>query len=226
MRRTRLVMCALVVTSTFGCSQVKKQVAAITAAVRAKFGHSEPPPVIIHHIQRPTPPAPVAVKPPPPPPPVATRVDQPYVSPDTGTLTAGMSEREVYELWGAPVAVRRAGSFTYLFFRNGCEHRCGTEDVVTLENGLVTNAVVRWPGHGFLATAAAPEAAPAAAPAPPAPSVPPADTSAAPAPAPAAAAPPAPPADTTNPVPPAPPPPPPPDTTAKPDSARAPAAAP
>ena len=77
------------------------------------------------------------------------------------TITPGMSERDVYSLWGAPIAVRRAGEYTYLFFRNGCEHRCGTEDVVTLDNGQVVNAVVRWPGHNFLGAPATPSAPPA-----------------------------------------------------------------
>jgi len=53
----------------------------------------------------------------------------PYVSEDTGTIAPGMSEREVYSLWGAPAEVRRAGEYTYLFFNNGCERTCGTADV-------------------------------------------------------------------------------------------------
>jgi len=43
--------------------------------------------------------------------------DVPYDSPDTGTVSPGMSERQVYSLWGRPAAVRREGEYTYLFFR-------------------------------------------------------------------------------------------------------------
>jgi hypothetical protein len=186
MRRTMLVLSALLVTTTFGCERVKPQFATLkgvwtsvilgvnaqVSALMARFGRKPPPPVVIHHHVVPTPP-------PPPPAPTASvhhaaagvpgapatpgRVlhDVPYVSQDTGTLTAGMSERDVYSLWGAPIAVRRAGEYTYLFFRNGCEYRCGMEDVVTLDNGQVVNAVVRWPGHNFLGGPPTPSAPPA-----------------------------------------------------------------
>jgi hypothetical protein len=60
-----------------------------------------------------------------------------------------MAERDVYSLWGAPAAVRHRGEFTYLFFQNGCEYSCGTMDVVTLQNGQVIDAILRWPGHGY-----------------------------------------------------------------------------
>ncbi|HET8713548.1 MAG TPA: hypothetical protein VFM23_07685 [Gemmatimonadales bacterium] len=82
--------------------------------------------------------------------------DVPYVSDDTGTINPGMSEREVYELWAAPAAVRRVGSYTYLFFRNGCEYTCGTMDVVTLENGRVVDAIVRWDGHRYSGESSSP----------------------------------------------------------------------
>jgi hypothetical protein len=80
----------------------------------------------------------------------------PYVSDDTGTVNPGMSEREVYELWGAPAAVRRVGAYTYLFFRNGCEYTCGTMDVVTLKTGRVADAIVRWDGHRYSGESSSP----------------------------------------------------------------------
>jgi hypothetical protein len=177
MRRTTLVLCALLVTA-FGCNRVKPELdalkhrwAGVSGSVSGLLGRlthkaPPPPPVIVHHVV-PKPPVPA-----PPPREVAAvstpgqvhiAHDVPYVSQDTGTLTTGMSERDVYALWGPPVAVRRLGEYTYLFFRNGCEHRCGTEDVVTLDNGQVVNAVVRWPGHNFLG---APSGAPSAPPVP------------------------------------------------------------
>jgi len=65
------------------------------------------------------------------------------------TIAPGMAEREIYQLWGAPAAVRRAGEYTYLFFNNGCEYTCGTMDVVTLKDGAVVDAIVRWDGHRY-----------------------------------------------------------------------------
>ena len=75
--------------------------------------------------------------------------DDPFVSDDTGTIDPGMGEADVYALWGAPVGVRRAGEWTYLYFRNGCEWSCGTYDLVFLQNGRVVDAVLRWHGHNF-----------------------------------------------------------------------------
>ena len=80
----------------------------------------------------------------------------PYVSNDTGTVNPGMSEREVYELWAAPAAVRRVGQYTYLFYQNGCEYTCGTMDVVTLKDGRVVDAIVRWDGHGYSGESSSP----------------------------------------------------------------------
>ena len=179
MRRSTLWMCALLVTTTFGCEQVKKQAATVGATVkdkielvRERFFHKKPPanrsavPAPVTPVA-PAPPAasadtaltpvqraPVRPVPTEPVPQIAVagpgvRHDLPFVSQDTGTIFPGMAERDVYSLWGAPVAVRHRGEFTYLFFQNGCEYSCGTLDVVTLHNGQVSDAIVRWPGHGY-----------------------------------------------------------------------------
>ncbi|MGH7568639.1 MAG: hypothetical protein ACREL9_06670 [Gemmatimonadales bacterium] len=78
------------------------------------------------------------------------------MSEDTGTVDPGMAERDVYSLWGPPAAVRRAGEFTYLYFKNGCEYSCGTMDLVILQNGQVVDAIVRWPGHGYSGLSSSP----------------------------------------------------------------------
>lgn len=82
--------------------------------------------------------------------------DEPFISEDTGTLDPGMSENEVYSLWGPPVGVRRAGEWTYLYFRNGCEYSCGTYDVVFLQNGRVVDVIHRWPGHRYSGQSSSP----------------------------------------------------------------------
>jgi hypothetical protein len=84
--------------------------------------------------------------------------DVPFNSPDTGTIAPGMGEKDVYSLWGPPADVRRQGEYTYLFFPNGCEHSCGTADVVILQNGHVVDAVLRWPGHGYSGQSSSPAA--------------------------------------------------------------------
>jgi hypothetical protein len=202
MRRSTLWMCALLVTTTFGCERIKPRVAPIGAAVsgafsgmmvaikekiewaRVRFFHKKPapapmpaPPVVRADTPTTPPPAPAApaqrrpahprpVEPVPQIPvsgPARVR-DVPYVSQDTGTIFPGMRERDVYSLWGKPVAVRTLGEFTYLFFQNGCEYSCGTLDVVTLQSGKVIDAIVRWPGHGYGGQSTSPTGGPPHAP--------------------------------------------------------------
>jgi hypothetical protein len=163
MRRSTLWMCALLAIATSGCEQITSQVDKIKAKIaqRRSGTPARPQPAA----PEPQAPAPVTEAPPTPPPsppesqrparPRALR-DVPYDSPDTGAIAPGMAERDVYALWGAPVAVRRQGEWTYLFFRNGCEYTCGTEDVVTLQNGQVVDAIVRWPGHGYSGESSSP----------------------------------------------------------------------
>ncbi len=164
MRRSTLVMCALLAIATSGCEQVKEQVAKIREKIAQLRGTSRPQPApvpapVTPGGAQPTAPAerPAPRRPSPEPPqrPQTFR-DVPYDSPDTGTIAPGMAEKDIYSLWGAPVAVRRQGVFTYLFFRNGCEYTCGTEDIVTLQNGQVIDAVLRWPGHGYSGESSSP----------------------------------------------------------------------
>ncbi len=174
MRRSTLWMCALLAITTSGCKQVNEQIAKVKAKID-ELRHRTPPaqPTPAPVTPQPQAPAPVTspqertpAKPAPPrrhaiqapalaPP--ATR-DVPYDSPDTGTIAPGMSERDVYSLWGPPIAVRRQGDMTFLYFRNGCEYTCGTEDVVFLQNGQVVDAVLRWPGHAYSGQSSSPTA--------------------------------------------------------------------
>ena len=169
MRRSTLAICALLTAATFGCDQVnaakdKLKVAWDKIRGRPTATHTPPAPI------RPAPDTAaarqaaeqqqrqVAHHPRPPSAPEGTVVnrDVPYISDDTGTIAPGMSEREIYGLWGAPAATRRAGEYTYLFFRNGCEYTCGTMDVVTLKDGRVVDAIVRWDGHGYSGESSSP----------------------------------------------------------------------
>lgn len=86
--------------------------------------------------------------------------DEPYNSADTGTIAPGMSAKDVEALWGPPAARRSAGAYTYLLYPNGCEHTCGTEDLVILQNDQVVDAVLRWKGHGYSGQSSSPRALP------------------------------------------------------------------
>jgi hypothetical protein len=165
MRRSTLAICALLTVATLGCEQVDTAKAKLKLAwdkLRGRSTATAPPAparpapdtagvriAAEEAANRPRPPAvPQGGEP-------LTR-DVPYISEDTGTVNPGMTEREVYLLWAAPAAVRRIGEYTYLFFRNGCEYTCGTMDVVTLQNGRVVDAIVRWDGHRYSGESSSP----------------------------------------------------------------------
>ena len=168
MRRSTLAICALLMVATSGCDQVDAAKAKLKLAwdkLRGRSTATQPvapvrpaPDTAAARIaaeqqqeqaQRPRPPAAPQEQ--------ALTRDKPYVSDDTGTVNPGMSEREVYELWAAPAAVRRVGEYTYLFFQNGCEYSCGTMDVVTLKDGRVVDAIVRWDGHRYSGESSSPQ---------------------------------------------------------------------
>ena len=172
MRRSTLAICALLTVATFGCDKVRPLVDKISAKIDQIRGKTPPPAPVAQRPdttrpggdtalapardrtsqrpppQRPAPPRPSGLAPP--------MRDVPYVSNDTGTIAPGMSERDIYALWGEPAAVRRAGEYTYLFFQNGCEYTCGTMDVVVLQNDQVVDAVLRWDGHRYSGESSSP----------------------------------------------------------------------
>jgi len=74
----------------------------------------------------------------------------------TRTIRPGMTEADVRARWGEPVAVRRLNDWTYLFYRNGDEHRVGHYDVVFLQNGQVMDAVVRSAAHVYAGQSSSP----------------------------------------------------------------------
>src|SRR6266571_2527868 len=165
MRRSTLAICALLTVATSGCDQVDAAKAKLKLAwdkLRGRTTAQAPAPP-------PTRPAPdtAAVRvtspqerqqqqqqqrtasrgprPPAAPPGQALTRDVPYVSNDTGTINPGMSEREVYEVWAAPAAARRIGEYTR-----------GTMDVVTVKDGKVVDAILRWDGHRYSGESSSP----------------------------------------------------------------------
>ncbi len=72
------------------------------------------------------------------------------------TIRPGMTEAEVVTAWGQPMTVRKAGTRSYLYYRNDCLKRCGTYDIVFLEGGQVVDAVVRDRGRKYDGVASSP----------------------------------------------------------------------
>ncbi|MBI1723503.1 MAG: hypothetical protein HYR48_06320 [Gemmatimonadetes bacterium] len=74
----------------------------------------------------------------------------------TTAVRPGMTEADVRNRWGEPVAVRRVNDWTYLFYRNGLEQQWGFYDLVLLQNGQVVDAIVRAPEHLYLGQSSSP----------------------------------------------------------------------
>jgi hypothetical protein len=73
-----------------------------------------------------------------------------------GSIDPGMSKEQVVERLGAPLVQRSSGSFTYLFYANGCERECGMNDLVILENDAVVDALFRSPVREYTGSSSSP----------------------------------------------------------------------
>ena len=118
MRRSTLAICALLAVTTAGCDKIKgflnKKPAAPTTPTATHPGPadtSKAPGAPIRHPGPAAAPAPVVQHPKPPASLAAARPthDVDYESPDTGTIAAGMSERDVETLWGPPYSRGQQG---------------------------------------------------------------------------------------------------------------------
>jgi hypothetical protein len=74
----------------------------------------------------------------------------------TASIDPGMSRAEVVERLGTPVGERKTGQFTYLFYRNGCEIRCGMQDLVILQDDMVVDAIFRSPNRTYSGASSSP----------------------------------------------------------------------
>lgn len=70
------------------------------------------------------------------------------------TISPGMTTAQVRSLLGEPVTVRSAGDWSYLYYLNGCAVRCGSDDVVFIQNDRVVAAVFRTGRRRFAGPAA------------------------------------------------------------------------
>lgn len=77
-------------------------------------------------------------------------------------IDPGMPRTTVIAKLGAPAIERTNGDATYLFYKNGCERRCGMNDVVVLDKGTVVDAVFRSTKRKFSGTSSSPRMIPAA----------------------------------------------------------------
>jgi len=72
------------------------------------------------------------------------------------SIDPGMTREEVVARLGTPSGESHAGSFTYLFYDNACTARCGMDDLVVLEQNIVTDAIFRSPKRAFTGVSSSP----------------------------------------------------------------------
>ncbi|MFI5235876.1 MAG: hypothetical protein ACHQXA_09210 [Gemmatimonadales bacterium] len=65
------------------------------------------------------------------------------------TIKPGMTLAEVEAAWGRASTKHVVGGHMFLYYTNDCAKSCGTLDVVILENGRVTDAIVRASYHRY-----------------------------------------------------------------------------
>jgi len=173
MKRHPLIATAAVAMLLTGCDKIPFIGGSSEAATDSAAADSsrQAGPTTVDSVQTPAPavsvldtPQQAATEPAPPPPPrpeprqVATSNvgEVPYSPGPSGTVNPGMTRDDVLGQWGTPATEREMGDWTYLYFRNGCERRCGTFDIVFLQGGQVVDAVVRAPNHAYSGVSSSP----------------------------------------------------------------------
>ena len=79
------------------------------------------------------------------------------------TVDPGMSRDEVVKALGEPLSSKSYDGHTYMLYRNGCEKKCGMNDLVVLDSGKVVDAVFRSSNRKYSGTSSSPKMIPAAA---------------------------------------------------------------
>lgn len=77
------------------------------------------------------------------------------------TIDPGMTQTQVVERIGQPDGTRSSGSFTYMFYKNGCVKTCGMDDIVILDSNSVVDAIFRSPERRYSGKSSSPHAIPA-----------------------------------------------------------------
>ena len=72
------------------------------------------------------------------------------------TIDSGMTREQVVAKLGEPLSTRSYDGHTYLLYRNGCEKKCGMNDLVVLDSGKVVDAVFRSQGRKYSGTSSSP----------------------------------------------------------------------
>jgi hypothetical protein len=80
------------------------------------------------------------------------------------SIDPGMTHDQVISRLGGPDEEAVSGSYDYMYYENGCGKKCGIDDLVILENGIVTDAVFRSKTRVFTGVSSSPKDLPPAPP--------------------------------------------------------------
>ncbi len=89
-------------------------------------------------------------------------VASPLAAQSTATVDSGMTREQVVAKLGEPLSSRTYDGHTYLLYKNGCEKKCGMNDLVVLDSGKVVDAVFRSHARKYTGTSSSPAMIPAA----------------------------------------------------------------
>jgi hypothetical protein len=77
------------------------------------------------------------------------------------TIEPGMTRAQVVATLGEPLSARTYQGHTYLLYKNGCERKCGMNDLVVLDSDKVIDAVFRARARRYSGTSSSPRMIPA-----------------------------------------------------------------
>ena len=77
-------------------------------------------------------------------------------SQSSSAISPGMTEMDVRNRWGDPVATRTSGQWKFLYYRNDDERHVGWWDTVFLQNGQVMDVIARGAGHVYTGQSSSP----------------------------------------------------------------------
>ncbi|MFI5206832.1 MAG: hypothetical protein ACHQU8_01775 [Gemmatimonadales bacterium] len=87
----------------------------------------------------------------------STATPQPAPAAQNSTaISPGMSEMDVRNRWGEPVATRTSGQWKFLYYGNSDERHVGWWDTVFLQNGQVMDVIARGAGHVYTGQSSSP----------------------------------------------------------------------
>ena len=72
------------------------------------------------------------------------------------TIDPGMTRAQVVAKLGEPLSAHSYDGHTYLLYKNGCEKKCGMNDLVVLDSGKVIDAVFRSRARHYSGTSSSP----------------------------------------------------------------------